>query len=184
MSEIDKYPFPQGKPGHPSFVLLHDWWQQLEHDKGERAVLRRAASLTEVMLSPAYMRLLRSLRGSEYRISNHNLPLSKIAAIAGLAARVKPPQIEAKLAKHMGMPKPGGTTPAFSELRLRRILACDDIEELFTLLRRALVLLDDKANLADLAAIVWNWTPLDEKRPYDPRRQLAYDYYEAAPIKA
>lgn len=183
MSETDKYPFPQGKPDHPSYKLLGDWWHRLEQDKGERAALRRAASLTEVILSPSYMRLLRSLRGSDYRISNHNLPLSKIAAIAGLAARVKPPQIETHLAKHMGTPKPGGTTPAFSELRLRRILACDDIEELYTLLRRALALLDDKANLADLAAIIWNWSPLDEKRPYDPRRQLAYDYYEAAPIK-
>lgn len=183
MTEMNKFPFPQGKPDDPSCTLLFSWWQQLEHDKGERAVLRRAGSLTAVMLSPAYMRLLRALRASGFAIGNHNLPLSKIAAIAGLAARIKPPLMEAGLAKHMGTPKPGGTTPAFSELRLRRILACDDIEELFTLLRRALALLDDKANLADLAAIVWNWSPLDEKRPYDPRRQLAYDYYAAAPIK-
>lgn len=184
MSESDKYPFPQGKPDHPSFALLVAWWQQLEHDKGERAALRRAASLTEVMLSPSYMRLLRSLRGSDYAISNHNLQLAKIAAIAGLAARVKPPQIEIGLAKQMGTPKPGGSTPAFSELRLRRILACDDIEELYTLLRRALALLGDQANLADLAATIWNWEPLDDKRPHDPRRQLAYDYYDAAPIKS
>lgn len=183
MSESDKYPFPQGKPEHPSFALLVAWWQQLEHDKGERAALRRAASLTEVMLSPAYMRLLRSLRGSGYAISNHNLQLAKIAAISGLAARIKE-QTNDGLAKHMGTPKPGGTTPAFSELRLRRILACDDIEELYTLLRRALALLGDQANLADLAATIWNWSPLDDRRPHDPRRQLAYDYYDAAPIKS
>lgn len=183
MSELDKYPFPQGKPDHKSVALLIAWWQQLEHDKGERAALRRAASLTEVMLSPAYMRLLRTLRASDYTIGNHNLSLAKIAAIAGLVARVKV-QTDTGLAKHMGTPKPGGTTPAFSELRLRRILACDDIEELYHLLRRALALLGDQANLADLAATIWNWVSLDEKRPYDPRRQLAYDYYEAAPIKS
>lgn len=182
MSELDKYPFPQDKPNHKSAALLVAWWQQLEHDKGERAALRRAASLTEVMLSPAYIRLLRTLRGSNYAISNHNLPLAKIAAIAGLTARVKEPAKEG-LAQRMGTPKPGGSTPAFSELRLRRILACDDIEELYTLLRRALALLSDQANLADLAATIWNWVPLDDKRAYDPRRRLAYDYYAAAPIK-
>lgn len=182
MSELDKYPFPQGKPDHKSFALLAAWWQQLEHDKGERAALRRAASLTEVMLSPAYMRLLRTLRSSDYAISNHNLPLAKIAAIAGLAARVKT-QTGVGLAASMGTPKSGGSSPAFSELRLRRILACDDIEELYSLLRRALALLDNQANLADLAATVWNWSSLDEKRPYDPRRRLAYDYYAVTPIK-
>lgn len=182
MSEPDKYPFPQGKPDHKSVALLTAWWQQLENDKGERAALRRAASLTEVMLSPAYMRLLRKLRGSDYEISNHNLPLAKIAAIAGLVARIKT-QATVSLAASMGTPKPGCSSPAFSELRLRHILACNDIEELYTLLRRALALLGDQANLADLAATVWNWVLLDDKRPYDPRRRLAYDYYATAPIK-
>jgi len=182
VSEKEKPPFPQGKPEHESSVLLLAWWRQLENDKGGRAALRRAASLTEVMLSPAYMRLLRSLRGKDYAIGNYNLPLAKIAAIAGLTARIKETTNEG-LAKRMGTPKLGGTTPAFSELRLRRILACDDIEELYTLLRRALSLLGDQANLADLAATIWNWAPLDEKRPCDPRRQLAYDYYDAAPLK-
>ncbi len=182
MSEPDKYPFPQGKLEHPSFALLSEWWRNLEHDKGERAALRRAASLTEVMLSPAYMRLLRALRSQGYGIGNDNLPLAKIATIAGLAARIKTPT-GVGLAASMGTPKSGGSSPAFSELRLRRILACDDIEELYTLLRRALALLDDQANLADLAATVWNWSRMDEKRTYDPRRRLAYDYYAAAPIK-
>lgn len=182
MSEAAKYPFPQGKPDHQSVASLVAWWQQLEHDKGERAALRRASSLTEVMLSPAFMRLLRTLRNQGYAIGNGNIQLAKIAALAGLTARVKK-LTGVGLAASMGKPKPGGSTPAFSELRMRRILACDDIEELYTLLRRALALLGDQANLGDLAATVWNWSPLDEKRPYDPRRRLAYDYYDAAPIK-
>lgn len=190
MNSTKRFLFPQPRlgedemPADLSFDILRGWWQQLENDKGERAALRRAATLTEVMLSPAYMRLLITLRGNDYAISNHNLPLAKIAAIAGLVARVKPPQIGTGLAKHMGTPKPGGSKPAFSELRLRRILACDDIEELYTLLRRALALLDDQTNLADLAATIWNWAPLADKHPYDSRRRLAYDYYAVAPIKS
>lgn len=181
MSKIAKYPFPQGKPEHPSFALLFDWWRQLENDKGERAVLRRAASLTEVMLSPAFHSLLNDLRRADYRIAEYRYP--KLAAIVGLAARIRTIASDG-LASRMGSPKAGGSAPTFSELRLRRILACDDIEELYTLLRRALALLDDQAHLADLAATVWHWSPLDEKRPYDPRRRLAYDYYAVAPIKA
>jgi CRISPR system Cascade subunit CasB len=50
------------------------------------------------------------------------------------------------------------------------------------ILRRALALLDGQANLADLAAVVWHWSPMDEKRPNDPRRQMAYDYYAASPL--
>ena len=129
MSELDKFPFPQGKPDHQSAALLVAWWQQLENDKGERAALRRASSLTEVMLSPAFMRLLRALRNEGYAIGNGNIQLSKIAAIAGLAARIKTPT-GVGLASSMGTPKSGGSGPAFSELRLRRILACNDIEEL------------------------------------------------------
>lgn len=188
MNSAKKFLFPQPRMGEDkmptdaSFDILREWWQQLENDKGERAALRRASSLTEVMLSPAFMRLLWALRNQGYAIGNSNIQFSKIAAITGLAARVKA-QTGIGLATRMGTPKPGCSSSAFSELRLRRILACDDIEVLYTLLRRALALLDDQANLEDIAATVWHWSLLDDKRPYDPRRRLAYDYYAAAPIK-
>ena len=182
MSEDKKYLFPQKQPEHPSFEVLTDWWRNLENDTGERAALRRASSLTEIMTSPAYVRLLRTLRAEGYSISSSNKSLSKIATIAGLAARVKT-QTSEGLATCMGTPKTGGSTPAFSELRLRNLLARDDLEELYTQLRRALAILDDRANLPDLAATVWNWTRLNDKKPYDPRRRLAYDYYSAAPLK-
>lgn len=188
MNSAKKFLFPQPRlgenkmPTDASFDILREWWEQLKNDKGGRAVLRRASSLTEIMLSPAFMRLLWSLRNHGYTIGNGNIQLSKIAALAGLAARVKT-QTDVGLATHMGTPKPGGSSPTFSELRLRRILARDDIEELYTMLRRALALLGDQANLADLAATVWHWSALDDKRPYDPRRRLAYDYYAVAPFK-
>lgn len=180
MSEENKdYPFPQYKPNHPSFVILRDWWRDLENDRGERAALRRAASLTEIMFSPTFHRLLHTLRGAGCAIPESRYP--KLATIAGLSARIKSESDEG-LAKRMGLPKSGGDKAAVSELRIRRVLACDELEELYTLLRRALALLDDRANLADLAAVVWHWTPMDEKSPYDPRRRMAYDYYAEAPL--
>jgi len=179
MSDVPKMLFPQRKPDHPSFAILRDWWRDLENDRGGRAALRRAASLTEVMLCPGFHRLLNELRRVGYAVSESRYP--KLAIIAGLASRIKA-EIDEGLAKRMGSPKPGGEKATVSELRMRRLLACDDLDELYTLLRRALALLDDRANLADLAAVVWHWTPMDEKSPYDPRRRMAYDYYAEAPL--
>lgn len=174
------YPFPQRNPNHTSFGVLKAWWEDLRDDRGERAVLRRAANLTEVMLSPAYHRLLGELREAGYGIAEHRYP--KLAAIAGLVARVKEPTEEG-LAASMGTPTgPESTKPAVAELRMRRILACNDVEELYTLLRRGVALLKERASLPDLAAIIWHWAPMDEKRPNDPRRQMAHDYYTAAPL--
>lgn len=179
MNDKTENPFPRGKPDHPSYAVLRSWWQGLEHDKGERAALRRAGTLTEVMLSPAFHRLLRELRQAGCGVAESRYP--KLAAIAGLASRVKT-EAAGSLANRMGSPKAGGNAPVVAELRMRNILACNDLENLYALLRRALSLLDDQASLADLSAVVWHWSPMDEKRPNDPRRQMAYDYYAAAPL--
>lgn len=177
--DVPKTLFPQRKPDQPSYAILRAWWHDLENDRGGRAALRRAATLTEVMLCPAFHRLLNDLRQAGYAVPEFRYP--KLAAIAGLAARIKA-ETDDGLAKRMGSPKSGGGKAAVSELRMRSLLACDDLEELYTLLRRALSLLDDRANLADLTAVVWHWTPMDEKSPYDPRRRMAYDYYAVAQL--
>ncbi len=172
------YAFPQRKPDDPSFAILRAWWKGLEDDKGERAVLRRAVSLTGIMLSPAFHRLLNDLRRAGFGVSESRYP--KLAAIAGLVARIRDEDGES-LARSMGTPRSSGGKAAVSELRMRRLLACDDIEELHTLLRRALALLDNQANIGELAATIWNWMPMDENNPKDSRRQMAFDYY-AAPL--
>ncbi len=175
----DSYPFPQDKPDHPSNVVLREWWHDLEQDKGERAALRRAGSLTQVMLSSAFHRLLNALRKAGYAVPEKRYP--NLAAIAGMAARLK--GIDGpSLGTQCGTGEIGASKAAVTELRMRRILACDDIEDLYTLLRRAIALLDEHANLADLAATVWNWKRLDENHPFDPRRRMALDYYAAAPL--
>jgi len=167
------YPFPQWKPDDRSFTILRDWWQSLENNKGERAVLKRAESLTEVVFNPAYHRLLGTLRNAGYVVSELRYP--KLAAISGLASRLKE-DIPGSLGSQMGT----GDKPTVSELRIRRVLASDDLEELFMLLRRALGMLGGNASLSALAATIWHWEPIAEKHPYDSRKQIAYDYYAAA----
>jgi len=174
------FPFPSGNADQTSYALLRGWRENLESDRGERAALRRAGTLTEVMLSPAFHRLLHGLRRGGFQIPVQRYP--RLAAIAGLAARLRGTE-GAALGVQCGSPrKSADKKPGVSELRMRRLLACDDLEELYTLLRRVLALLDNQASLTDLAAFVWNWRKLDEKYPFDPRRQLALDYYSAAPL--
>jgi CRISPR system Cascade subunit CasB len=102
--------------------------------------------------------------------------------LTGLAAHVKQHTAnERSLAAQMGSPKPGSDRVPVSELRFRRILATDDLAELYTQLRRAISLLDGTANLIDLARVLCRWRPIAEQNPYDPRKNWAYDYYAAAP---
>lgn len=178
MSQNEKtlYPFPQWNDGDSSFTILRNWWQELETNKGDKAFLKRAGSLTEVVFCPAFHRLLNALRKAGYSVQESRYP--KLAAITGLVAGIKE-DISGAFGAQMGALKQG-EKPALSELRIRRVLACDDLEELFILLRRALGLLDGKASITGLASTVWQWESLTEKRPYDSRKQMAYDYYAAA----
>lgn len=183
MSEKRLYPFPRPRPESrtedESYAVLKKWWNELENDKGGRAALKRASSITEAMFVPAYYRLLKALRERGYTVGSKMQPY--LAVVAALAARLED-DIRGKFGEQLGTPK-SGKKPVFSELRMRRILACDDLEELYTLLRRSIAVLDERASLSSMAATIWHWAPLAEKRPTDSRRQLAYDYYNVAPIR-
>lgn len=182
MNKEKRYPF-QARRDDPatedeSFALLRQWWKDLKSDRGGRADLRRAASITEIMFLPPYYRLLNSVRAKYY------VGLSKepyLAVLAALVARIEDDH-PGRLGGQFGSPK-NSDRAALSELRMRRILACDDIEELYTLLRRALAIINDRASISGMAEIVWNWAPINEKRSWDSRRRLAYDYYAEVPIK-
>ncbi|MDI6782176.1 MAG: type I-E CRISPR-associated protein Cse2/CasB, partial [bacterium] len=65
-------------------AILYEWWNGLEHNRGERAALRRAKSPAEVVFSPAYHQLLHQLQQKGYTVY-----CEALAAVAGLAAHVK-----------------------------------------------------------------------------------------------
>lgn len=178
MNEGSSYLFPAGNSQHPSFEALRSWWRDLDDDRGGRAALRRASSATEVMLVPAYHALLRALRDAGQRLPESRF--TKLAVIAGIAARIRDTATES-LGSELGGAR--SDKAAMSPLRLRRLLACNDIDELYPQLRRAVSLLGERANLSELAATVWHWSPLSDNRPGDPRRRLANDYYAVAPKK-
>ena len=173
-----RFPFPYDSQD-ASYTILLDWWTDLEADKGERAELKRAENPLRVAFSPAYHDLLHRLQEAGYRLGPGSR--ERLAVLAGLAAHVKRHTDNARsLATQMGSPQGSDKAPV-SGLRFRRILATDDLGDLYTQLRRAISLLDGTANLIDLARVLFRWQPIAEQNPYDPRKNWAYDYYAAAP---
>lgn len=143
-------------------------------DLGGRAQLRRAASPAEVVFVPAYHRLLRALeeRGLDVAAPGTR---KRLAAVAGLAARVDANvPAEHGVAAQLGQPAPGAKRPPVSRLRFARLVAAQELDELYGLLARALPLVDKKADLVHLADSVLFWGA-------ETRRRWAYDYYRVAP---
>lgn len=158
------------RPGDKSAALLRAWWKDLDRDRGERALLRRLSSPTEVVFSPAYHRLLGQLQQHEYIINRVAL-----AAIAGLSAHVKVDTGPDKsVAKLMASPGSSANRAKISGLRFRRLLAINQRDELYPYLIRVIRMLNFSVDLLDLANSVYWW---NEKT----RMQWAYDYYETAP---
>lgn len=128
------------------------WWNGLA--AGNRAELRRAKSLTEILLTPAANDLRRRLESQWYNAEG-------IALIAGALAHVKADdeeQLSARLGSRM------------SESRFRRLLNFTDHDSLLRPMIRAIRLVEGKANIVDLARSLFWWNDRT-------RRDWAYIYY-------
>ena len=147
--------------------VLHKWWLGLEEDRASRAVLRRCATLDAVTLSDAYQRFYRYMLAcnawSADAVPRQN---DKLAAIAGLLAHVKTEDAQRLPIK---MSELSGDRPLVSELRFRDLLKIETTDDLFVSLRRALPLIDNKANIYQLANDVYWWND-------NTKKQWAYSY--------
>ena len=112
---------------------LLEWWIELESDKAGRASLRRACSLTAVIMTKPYLRLCQRLGTGEWPDRRKD----RLAVVVGLLAHVKQND-DQPIARRMSKPSEGGNRPAVSELRFLRLLDSPDLDALFTGLRRAL----------------------------------------------
>lgn len=156
-----KKPFAKEMPA--ARILTH-WWQELEHDKGARAELRRCDSPEEVMFQPAFSRLCHQLE--PYLGTEWNWEL-RLAAVLGLLAHVRQAS-GLTLARQMA-----GTPPKVSELRFRRLLQRDR-SELYGPMIRILRMLKYEANLPDLMDSVFYWGD-------GVRKRWALEYFSNTP---
>jgi len=153
----------------PERSRLGEWHQELlkKESRGDRAQLRRAATLEEAALAPAFYRMLQSLRLPEQDLTPE--ALKALAALAMIAARVDTNLSSRRLGLSLGT-QTGKKDPEVSEARFRRLLESADLEERLAILRRLVALIDKTVDLREIAAVLLDWNA-------DRRRQLAYDYY-------
>lgn len=144
--------------------VLHDWWQQLQKNRGARAELRRCRKPAQVMLHPVYCSLYNRFRPMMEDDSGWE---ERLAAIAGLLAHVEH-ESGSSLARQMA-----GNPPEVSELRFRRLLQ-HKRTELYVPMIRVLRKLNKTANIYDLAASVFYWGDAVRKR-------WALDYFPNTP---
>lgn len=157
---------------------LTAWWHWLDDNRGHRAVLRRAASADDILLTSAFARFL------EFMPERWNTPqhLFGSAMVAGLLARVKMDNRGYSFAEALARPKKGGSTVTMSELRFQQLQKSRDPEEFFLRVSRAIALLGGTVHILSLTDGILHWL-LEHRRVVErePTKRLAVrwatDYY-------
>ena len=145
------------------------WWHGLTSEtasgtaRADRAVLKRADTLTAVASTSAYQRVYRRLVAANAGEPWQAFEQDRIAALIGLAAHVKA-HVPMSLPQAMSHRAEGSDRNPVSDLRFARLLDAPDIESLFTGLRRSLPLIDHKVNPTTLADDVFGWGDVVKKR--------------------
>ena len=146
---------------------LHKWWMELQSNQGDRAELRRAKSIEDVILLPVFHRTSQRFR---YFFEGQKNWEYRFAAVIGLVAHVRT-TTKQKLAEQMA----GNPKPTVSELRFRRLLQRDR-KELYVALIRVLRMLGNHSNLYDLANSMYYWGDIVKK-------DWAFTYFPNTPNK-
>lgn len=157
---------------------LVSWWKSLEDYRGDRALLKRASSADDIVLSPAFARFLKFMPPAW----SDNYRLFDSAMVAGLLARVDSEDDQNNFAAALAVSKNDGSKAVMSELRFQQLQKSRTADEFFLRMSRALALLKGKANIVSLADGVLHW--LKEQRlgvEKNPQNRLAVrwatDYY-------
>lgn len=143
---------------------LFRWWSGLAENRGDRAQLRRASRLEDVVLSPAYQRLYRLLCAHGLPADLSDSQRDRLAVIAGVLAHIN----EAS-GRRFPEEMRDGDDLKVSELRFRRLLESPTMDDLFVGLRRILPLINRRADPVRLANDIWFWGDT-------VRKQWAYAY--------
>lgn len=160
--------------------LIWNWWKALQPSqdgkfRGDRAALaklRRASSIMEAAAEPATAELFKKLG---FERACRDLP--RAALIAAVLAHIRDDGKE-KLARAIGTPRGGeGTTALVSPLRLKRLIAAREPDDLLIAFRRAIAILGHTANVKDVAKQLLLWT--DDRTADSARTLFTFDYHNA-----
>jgi CRISPR system Cascade subunit CasB len=151
----------------PLGKVLQQWWTDLQERNGDRAELRRAETVADVILLPAFHRAC--VRFKPFFKEDEQWEV-RLAAVLGLMAHIRHTHPEQALALQMA-----GSPPVVSELRFRRLIQRDRAD-LYVSMIRVLRMLGNKANLHDVANSVYYWGD-------KVKRDWAFAYFPNTPEK-
>ncbi|CDG83801.1 type I-E CRISPR-associated protein Cse2/CasB [Janthinobacterium agaricidamnosum] len=147
------------------FETLKEWWSTLDetgNGRASRAILRRCATLDEVVLSPAYQQFYRYLLACKaWPEDASSWKNDKLAAIAGLLVHVKKTDDERL---PVTMSQLDGDKPLVSELRFRNLLRVETTDEVYRGLRSVLPLIKHQAHIKHLVNDVYWWSDQTRKK--------------------
>lgn len=197
-----KPPKPRLNPAQRTWV--RDWWRALQPQaegdanlpgalarlgRAARAQLRRAENVGALLAQPAALLFVQGLiqRNPEH-LPDEAISYERLACVAAVLSRVKDDIQDGKsLAWHLGAASPQ-THEAMSERRFKAMLRCTHVPDLLTHWRRAVQLLDGKADVVRLADDLLAWQ-IELARAHDGyalrastdiRFHWAFDYYLSA----
>jgi CRISPR system Cascade subunit CasB len=148
--------------------------QVVPGDRAAIARLKRVSSVMEAAAEPATADLFRLL-GFDRQYATRDLP--RAAVIAAVLSHVSERRAE-PMARAIGTPRGGAdSTPLVTPLRLKRLLAAREPDDVLVQFRRTVAILGGAANVRDLAHQLLAWT--DEERGDLTRTRFAFDYHGA-----
>ncbi len=153
----------------PAKAVFLSWWHTINSEtaggtaRADRAVLRRADTLTAVACTPAYQRIYRKLVAANTGAPWQAFEQERIAAMVGLAAHVKDKDSRSLPQAMSSRATPNDPNPV-SDMRFARLLDSPDMDALYTGLRRALPLIEHRVDPASLADDVFGWGDQVKKR--------------------
>lgn len=133
--------------------ILIKWRKDLSRHTADRAELRRARNTLDIAQVGFFHLLIRWLREEGYEVTFYNR--EALAVAAALVARIKTHSKSGRFAEQMSRKRKG--SPIISKMRLRRILAADDLEDLLKELSSAIRIMGERGNIIDLADSVIHW---------------------------
>ncbi len=150
---------PPSHPDGPTLQATLDWWQSMQKQSGQRAQLRRAKSLEEIVMTPPFHQLRHALHAVGWDNVNG------IAMLAGVLAWIETDVRQRTFGQQL-------IAKEYKELRFRRLLQTKDREGAYLAMLRISKHLNKTANLAHLIPLLYWWNPRS-------RRDLAMAYYDA-----
>jgi CRISPR system Cascade subunit CasB len=158
-------------------TVCSTWWESLGNHSGDRARLRRCATIGDAMMVPSAHRLADALRGTGFT------SMRRVALLAALLGQVKICHVDGD-SLPMTLGRTHGDRATFSENRFRRLIQASDEDDLLLQLRRAIRILDDQVHLPSLVDAIRYWSFNPESKSTSLVTRWACDYYSSAPTKA